>query len=298
MGNMLGNSRKLFANHFFTRSDVYFHSGYYPSIFDQAKVKENHLAAGAKEQKCEHNHNHEGPCDHDHDHKAAKPEAKADKHDDHDHDHAAHEDEKSDAKEHVHGAHCNHGEEEHDFLGKPKDWFDGFSRHFFISQHTHLTDKGTNAAKEILPWIQLASKLDPNKVESYTVGAFWLRDLKRHGEAEQFLREGLRRNPDSYEILLELGRGYLEQKDYERARNVLNMSFRYWREKENGKPVEQQDRFTAGLILNHLVKAEDRLGNREQAISWLGIVRKISPYPEEIDKRIAEVRAGQPFEAQ
>src|SRR5712664_2378162 len=33
---LLGDGRRLFANHFFVKADVYFHSGYYPSIFDQA----------------------------------------------------------------------------------------------------------------------------------------------------------------------------------------------------------------------------------------------------------------------
>ena len=34
-GMMFGDGRKLFANHFFTMADVYFHSGYYPSVFDK-----------------------------------------------------------------------------------------------------------------------------------------------------------------------------------------------------------------------------------------------------------------------
>src|SRR3954471_19196798 len=52
--SFLGEGRKLFSNHFFTRSDVYFHSGYYPSMFDQKALhEENHLAegAGARESK-------------------------------------------------------------------------------------------------------------------------------------------------------------------------------------------------------------------------------------------------------
>jgi tetratricopeptide (TPR) repeat protein len=285
LNNMLGDSRKLFADHFFTRSDIYFHSGYYPGIFDQKKMKENHLASGAKGEKCDHDHNHEGPCEHDHGHVAAKKEPTADQHDKHD------------EAEHVHGEHCNHGEDGTDFLGKPKDYFDAFSRNFFVSKHTHLTDKGTNAAREILPWLKLSAQLDPSKVESYTVGAFWLRDLKKHDEAEQFLREGLRQNPESYEIMLELGRGYFEKRDYVRARHVLEMAIRRWREQENPKPVEKQNRFSAEQILNYLAWVEDRSGNREQAIRWLEIVRKVSPHPEEIDKRIAEVRAGKPLEA-
>jgi len=35
---MMGDGRRLFANHFFVQADVSFHSGYYPSIFDQAQA--------------------------------------------------------------------------------------------------------------------------------------------------------------------------------------------------------------------------------------------------------------------
>ncbi len=258
MASMFGESRKLFANHFFTRSDVYFHSGYYPSIFDQANAKkENHLAehAGAEEAK-----------------------------------HPAHGE-----PGHVHD---EHEEEEENFLGRPKDPMDAFTRHFFVSAHTHLTEKGTNAPKEILPWLKLAAQLDPNKIESYTVGAYWLRTLNKNDDAEQFLREGLRQNPESHEIMLELGRGYFEKRDYARARSVLEMAITRWREQENPKPDDQKNKFAAAQIVNHLARVEDRCDHRERAIRWLELLKKISPHPEEIDKRIAEVRAGQPLEAE
>lgn len=35
---LLGEGRKLFANEFFVMGDVYFHSGFYPSMFDQQEV--------------------------------------------------------------------------------------------------------------------------------------------------------------------------------------------------------------------------------------------------------------------
>jgi tetratricopeptide (TPR) repeat protein len=252
----------LFANHFFVRSDVYFHSGYYPSIFDEARQEENHLAegAGAREAKDESGHIHD--------------------------EHAAHE----------HSEHCDHDSEEGDFLGRPKDFMDRFSRHFFVTQHTHLTEKGTNASREILPWLKLAAELDPNKVETYTVAAYWLRDLGKADEAEAFLREGFRRNPRSYEILYELGRCCFGRQDYERARNLWEVALQHWREQENPKPVEQQNRFMAAQIVNQLARVESRLGNREKTLGWLGIVKKLSPHPDEIDKRIEEVRAGKPFD--
>ncbi len=42
---LLGDSRRLFANHFFVQADVYFHGGYYPSVFDQTQPpKTLHIA--------------------------------------------------------------------------------------------------------------------------------------------------------------------------------------------------------------------------------------------------------------
>src|SRR6266566_9969848 len=43
---LFGDGRRLFANHFFVKADVYFHSGYYPSIFDRVQTPNDshHLA--------------------------------------------------------------------------------------------------------------------------------------------------------------------------------------------------------------------------------------------------------------
>ena len=275
----LGETRKLLANHFFTRSDIYFHSGYYPSIFDQARTqKEEHLAEEAGSIRPIHNadkedgHKHDGQCDH-----------------------GAGSDRRQEAG-HQHNEHCDHGGDS-GFLGKPRDVMEAFSRNFYVTKHTHLTEKGPDAAKEILPWIKMAAKLDPNKVESYTVGAYWLRSLNKDEEAEQFLREGFRRNPHSYEILLELGKGYYDKRDYGRARNVLELSLNRWRDQEGPKTAGHQNRFAAQQILNYLAVVEDRCGNRERAIGLLEIVKKLSPMPEQIEKRIAELRAGQSLSA-
>lgn len=44
---LLGDARKMFANQFFVQADVSFHSGYYPSVFDERKKpKASAMAAG------------------------------------------------------------------------------------------------------------------------------------------------------------------------------------------------------------------------------------------------------------
>ncbi|MCL4178109.1 MAG: hypothetical protein KJ072_10270, partial [Verrucomicrobia bacterium] len=40
----MGDGRRIFGDYFFRKADVYFHSGAYPSIFDQAAAfEENHM---------------------------------------------------------------------------------------------------------------------------------------------------------------------------------------------------------------------------------------------------------------
>ncbi len=46
MAVLLGDGRRIFANHFFKKADAYFHSGFYPTIFDnQDSFKTPHVGA-------------------------------------------------------------------------------------------------------------------------------------------------------------------------------------------------------------------------------------------------------------
>src|SRR6186997_2928062 len=62
---LLGDGRKMFANHFFIKADVYFHSGYYPSIFDQGGNKQDTAHMEGREEHNEGNHknHHDGDDD-------------------------------------------------------------------------------------------------------------------------------------------------------------------------------------------------------------------------------------------
>lgn len=233
-GMMFGDGRKLFANQFFTMADVYFHSGYYPSVFDKHAEEQKEMIAATHGKK------------------------------------ESEEDEKNE-----------------DFLGKPKDWIDAFSRNFRITKHTHLENGGE---REILPWLRLAADLDPQKIDTYTVGAFYLREhLHRAPEAEAFLREGLRNNPDSIEILFELGRLYHDSShDVERARNVWELGVKKFIAL-TGK--EQEDlRLPFEEIVVHLAALEDEVGDYAQAINWLRAAQKVSLNAGLLDQRIAEIQ--------
>ena len=91
-----------------------------------------------------------------------------------------------------------------EFLSEPRNWIERFGRHFYPSEHRHFDSR--QEAAEILPWLQLSVELDPQRVETYTVTAYWLSHyVGRIDEAEALLRAGLRANPGSPEILFRVG---------------------------------------------------------------------------------------------
>jgi len=231
---IFGDSRKMFANQFFTMADVYFHSGYYPSIFDVGAAEQKEIISASHGRK------------------------------------ETEEDEKNE-----------------DFMGKPKDWIDAFGRHFRIMQHTHLAN---NNEREILPWLRLAADLDPQKIETYTVGAYFLREhLHRPDQAEVFLREGLRNNPDSAEILFVLGRIYFENKnDPDRARNIWLLGVKKYRSLPEA--AQKHNELIFEELGGNLAKLEDAAGNYRQAIDWLREVQIVSPSPDAIQERINAIQ--------
>lgn len=261
---ILGEGRRLFANHFYIKADAYFHSGYYPTIFDNRESHQTpHIAedAGVRESK-------------------------------------------------------NTGDEEH-FLGDASSWIDTHGRKHFPSVHTHLGEDNPGehhdhdhdhpheqghdeggVEREILPWLKLSSKLDPNLVETYTVGAFWLRHLKKYAEAEIFLREGMKANPGSIEILFELGRCRFDANDPTRARNIWEHAWDLWLKQEGAKDREAQNRFLSSQILLNLARLESREGSRERCLYWLNIALPLAINSEQIKQRIVDVEAGRPFEAE
>lgn len=240
----LGDTRKLFAMSFYVKADVYFHSGYYPTIYDNNEsFKTAHMAedAGTVESK-------------------------------------------------------NTGDEEH-FLGHTRDWVDRVNRNMFPSHHTHLDEGGASGSepdatqvKEIMPWLKFSAELDPKRVETYLVSAYWLRNrMHKLDDAEQFLREGLRANPGNAAILYELGQLYREgRENYPQARNLYLAALTSWNKENDGKA--EPDKFLIGHILAALVEVEKHEGNTDGAIYYLRQLKAVSPSPDAIQKQMDELQ--------
>jgi hypothetical protein len=250
MAEMLGESRRMFANHFFVKADAYFHSGFYPTIFDnQESFKTAHMAADA-------------------------------------------------------GALKSHNQgEETEFMGKPRDIIEKFSRHFLPSVHTHLDEGGaqstaggdlgessTGDVREILPWLRLSAAMDPNRIETYTVTAYWLRTrMHKDEEAEAFLREGLSANPGNPSLLFELGRIYHEdRKEIERPRNIWEMAV--GKIEQSPQPLNDDQKFMLMQLTLNLARLEESQTNFPAMLHWLERLEPVSPEPDAVRKEIAETK--------
>jgi tetratricopeptide (TPR) repeat protein len=261
---LLGDGRQVLANHLFVQADVYFHNGYYPSIFDQQNAPTNtdHMAHGGQPEQADSAAGAGGQSG------SSQPESGA-------------------------GAEARR-EAEHEkamsFQGPPRDWIDRFGRKFTINSHTHATGADS---REVLPWLRLSAGLDPHRIETYTVASYWLRNrVGKPREAEQFLREGLAANPGSYPILIELGRLYYENlQDSTRARNVWEAALRYWERSEAKK--DQPDLEAYAQITVRLAHLEEEQGNLARAVAWLEatLARNATPNPEALRSQVEELRA-------
>jgi len=272
----LGDSRRLFARHFFTKADVYFHNGYYPTIYDsRAGFDKAHVGEAVHRQGGE-----EGAGDF-----LGKPKDWIDRFGRHFY-----------PAQHTHlgDSECGHScclhakqHNGHDENCDHKDHKEG---------HDHEAEASGKPGleREILPWFRLSAELDPQRVETYVIASYWLRTkLKRVDEAETFLREGLRANPGDYELLFELGRIFYEsRKDIARARNVFELALRNWREREGAKP---EPNILLGVqILNQLALLEREQQNYPRAIEHYMLLKEVSPHKELVQAWIDYLKTNGP----
>jgi len=169
---------------------------------------------------------------------------------------------------------------------KPKDWIARFGSNFRVTEHTHLA--GIDR-REILPWLRIAAELDPRQVSTYLVGSYWLRQINKSAEAEGFIREGLQANPRNSELLLELGRIYLQdRKNPERAQRLFELALQSWDESE--RPKDEPNFILLSNIASNLARLEEEKGDLAAAVEHLERAKLGSPHAEALAKQIEEIK--------
>ena len=262
MGRVFGETREILGTQMIQRADLYFHGGV-------GKIECNHgLSSSA-------GHHHEASHGH--------------AQDDHNHGHEHDEDTLGNAHQH------EHKHPSTDTSG-PADWLTRLNQRLHPRAHKHLS--GANAEKELLPWLWAAVKADPHNINAYGIGAYWLGDrLNRPDKALEFIRQGIRDNPNAYE--LEITRAEIlwhnvNDRDaviaaFHKAREKFLARFRPGAKTEI-KNIPSAAKLLYHRILTYLTDQAIATGHTTQAIAYL---REAIPYannPERLRDRIRELR--------
>jgi len=138
-----------------------------------------------------------------------------------------------------------------------------------IGEHRHLYGE---EEKELLPWYNYAAKLDPYNVDAYVLGGYTVgRGLGRTKEAIKFLNEGLRHNPDSWEIYGELGWVYYtNKKDPKKTLEYLHKA-------EERLTEENSNKYDRREIYILMAECYKKLGNIEMKTKLHDEINKLFP---------------------
>src|SRR5687767_2711724 len=125
---MMGDGKRLFANHFVIKADAYFHNGQYPSIFRQAREEESHLteAAAGHNTHGGHDDGDHSQCDHDGD---GKPDGEKKENVEHDHDGDGKPDHAPEEHDHAHETPEEHAKHARPAGDEPLDFLERFGQH-------------------------------------------------------------------------------------------------------------------------------------------------------------------------
>jgi tetratricopeptide (TPR) repeat protein len=154
--------------------------------------------------------------------------------------------------------------------------------------HVHLHGTELN---EIMPWLWMAIRSDPQNPESYLIAAYWLiTNSKRPDLAHEVLHQGKLAAPKNYQFYLDEARIYIEEGRTADAMDELNAAMRFWNDTEDRDKA--QARIDKASILMHRALLHEVRGERDKAIADLQTLQADDPSDVSIHERITALRAG------
>ncbi|MFH1594311.1 MAG: tetratricopeptide repeat protein [Candidatus Omnitrophota bacterium] len=150
-----------------------------------------------------------------------------------------------------------------------------------INEHAHLHG---DEKRELVPWFYYAVRLNPNNIDAYVVGGYWIgQQLNKPNEAIKFLKKGLIDNPDSWKIYNQIGMvHFTENMDYNQAlANFKNASTLLTN--------NNSDEFDQREVYSLMAACYEKLGKIDKAIECYRKILVLSPRDKSILKKIASL---------
>lgn len=167
-------------------------------------------------------------------------------------------------------------------------WFQ--KRRTELKPHAHLHATG-HAAQEVLPWLRLATALNPHNVDFLLLAAFWLHHKAGSIDlAHRLLKDAQADNPFEYEIQLERGRLYLYENNIPAARRCCDAALAFWPSRL--APAETEARRDRARILLYRSLIHELDGEREKAVAGLREILRLFPERTHLRDRIRTLAQG------
>jgi tetratricopeptide (TPR) repeat protein len=170
------------------------------------------------------------------------------------------------------------------------DPFQRLARRVSPAGHAHASG---GAVEEMMPWLDLALRMDPHRVDIYLVAAFWLtHEGGRYDLADRVLRDAQAANPCNYEVQLERGRLFLKLGDYAGARKCLDAGLAFWPGK--AKPDSRDALIDRGSLLFYRALLREVETDLPGSLKDLEELHALFPDRAGIGERIEAMRSGRP----
>jgi tetratricopeptide (TPR) repeat protein len=159
-----------------------------------------------------------------------------------------------------------------------------------ISPEGHMHISG-DQVKEMMPWLWLAVRANPENPKAYLVAAFWLaNDANRPDLALNVLNEAQWNNPFNYRVQLERGRSFLAVKDLDNAGRAFDAGLAFW--PGNEEPEDHETKLLKSRLLIYRAALHSLEDRRTEAITDLEEILNLYPGRVHIRQRIKEIRDG------
>lgn len=193
-------------------------------------------------------------------------------------------DHKESSDEHLHHHEHSHEESEKASAISNLNILPRIGEIIHISEHIHLHGE---AEKELLPWFYYAVRLNPENIDAYVIGGYWIgHRVNRTEEAIKFLKEGLSHNPNSWQIYLQLGEIYfINKKNYRQA--LINFQKSY-----NLLSDENSDKYSRREVYTFMAGSYEKLGETDKALEFYKKIVTLFPESTALQEKIKSLSSG------
>lgn len=157
------------------------------------------------------------------------------------------------------------------------------------SKHTHLS--GSNNIKEIMPWLDLAIRADPQNLDSYIDAAYWIsREGKRYDLALNILNRAQQNIESSFQVEFEKGRVLLHMGKLTPALHAFSTSLLFWDKTAN--PTDKEDLLYKRRALQYRALLYENAGMTQEAIADLKNMQAIGHKSPKMEERLMLLQQG------